>query len=280
MTDALHNPTVAGLASQRRTFVAPSALVATSRPTRIRVIGAGGTGGEVVDHLCRLDATLRALGHPGLSVTLYDGDDVSESNIGRQRFSPAEVGHNKAVCLIHRINLFYGLDWEAVPFDFDVNESLCCDLVITATDSAAFRQALADRFRDDGWHHYCAPLWLDFGNGASDGQAILGHLFEARSSEYLPNVIDLYPDMVDDPNDGPSCSVAEAIRKQAFGVNAALVSQAFASLIWPLFRQGRIDRHGLFMDVATGVVQPLHIDPLEWSMFGYTPERDTASDAA
>jgi len=88
----------------------------------------------------------------------------------------------------------------------------------------------------------------------------------------LPHVIDLYPDMKDDPNDGPSCSVAEAIRQQAFAVNSTLVANAFATLIWPLFRKGAIDRHGLFMDVERGSVNPLHIDPVAWSVMGYSPD--------
>jgi hypothetical protein len=85
----------------------------------------------------------------------------------------------------------------------------------------------------------------------------------------LPHIIDLYPDMVDDPNDGPTCSVAEAIQQQAFGVNATLVTSAFASILWPLFREGRITRHGLFMDVAEGTVSPLRISPVEWAFLGY-----------
>lgn len=78
--------------------------------------------------------------------------------------------------------------------------------------------------------------------------------------------------MKDDPNDGPSCSVAEAIRQQAFAVNSTLVANAFATLIWPLFCKGAIDRHGLFLDVEQGSVNPLHIDPVAWSVMGYSPD--------
>lgn len=138
----------------------------------------------------------------------------------------------------------------------------------TAPDRSARAGDAAARFvsTDD-------KLWLDFGNGQHDGQAVLGHLAPEtyQGSIWLPHIIDLYPDMQDDPNDGPSCSAAEAIRQQAFGVNSALVANAFATLIWPLFRKGSIDRHGLFMDVAQGSVNPLHIDPIAWNLMGYSP---------
>lgn len=261
----------------RQTYYAPEWLFRDR--VRIAVIGAGGTGGEVVDNLCRLHATLVALEHPGLHVTLVDGDEVSASNVGRQRFSPMDVGTNKAVSLINRVNLFYGLDWEGAPLDWTPDMNLP-KLTITATDSAALRHQVAACGQQEttrnpyGLYRHNDDLWLDFGNGQYDGQAILGHLNDLNDEDVvrLPHVIDLYPDMADDPNDGPSCSVEEAIRQQGFGVNGTLVHNAFASLVWPLFRHGKIKRHGLFMDAQAGSVNPLHIDPVEWAMMGYEPQ--------
>lgn len=272
------------LPSSRQTFFAPEWMHDSRQRVRIAVIGAGGTGGEVLDHLCRLHATLVALDHPGLHVTLLDGDTVSTSNVGRQRFSPMDVGANKAASLINRINLFYGLDWEGVPLYWTPDHSLP-NFTISATDSAAVRHQIAAYGREAGNNRFAfrpvsgsTNLWLDFGNGEHDGQAILGHLQTdtAKDQVRLPHVIDLYPDMQDDPNDGPSCSVEEAIRQQAFGVNSALVSNAFATLVWPLFRKGQIDRHGLFMDVNEGSVNPLHVDPVAWELMGYTPAQGSA----
>ena len=66
---------------------------------------AGGTGSQVATNLARMDMALRALGHPGLHVTVFDPDTVSEANIGRQLFSESEIGLNKAVALVTRINV-------------------------------------------------------------------------------------------------------------------------------------------------------------------------------
>lgn len=49
----------------------------------------------------------------GTGVTVLDPDTVTEANIGRQLFSEAETGLNKAVALVTRINWFFGYTWEA-----------------------------------------------------------------------------------------------------------------------------------------------------------------------
>ena len=45
-------------------------LVNPQHPVTVNLIGAGGTGSQVLTCLARLDAALRGLGHPGLFVTL------------------------------------------------------------------------------------------------------------------------------------------------------------------------------------------------------------------
>jgi len=58
-------------------------LLNPQHPVTVNLIGAGGTGSQVLTCLARLDVTLRALGHPGLFVTLYDPDIVTDANIVR-----------------------------------------------------------------------------------------------------------------------------------------------------------------------------------------------------
>ena len=82
-------------------------------PVTVNIIGAGGTGSQVLTGMARLDVTLRALGHPGLFVTVYDPDIVTDANIGRQLFGPSDLGLNKSQCLVTRINNFFGNDWKA-----------------------------------------------------------------------------------------------------------------------------------------------------------------------
>jgi len=63
-----------------------------------------------------LHQSLVAHGHPGgLDVTVVDGDTISPTNCVRQPFARPEIGLNKAIVLVSRLNLFWGLKWEAVP---------------------------------------------------------------------------------------------------------------------------------------------------------------------
>ncbi|MDD5677088.1 MAG: ThiF family adenylyltransferase [Kiritimatiellae bacterium] len=59
------------------------------RDARIQMIGCGGIGGSILDHLVR-----KGCGR----VDVYDGDSVEIGNLGRQKFFPSDVGQNKAIC--------------------------------------------------------------------------------------------------------------------------------------------------------------------------------------
>ena len=74
-------------------------LLNPRHPVTVFVIGAGGTGSQVITNLARMSMALQALGHPGLHVTVFDPDTVSQANIGRQLFSETELRLNKAVSL-------------------------------------------------------------------------------------------------------------------------------------------------------------------------------------
>lgn len=119
-------------------------LVNPQHPVTVNLIGAGGTGSQVLTCLARLDAALRGLGHPGLFVTLYDPDIVTEANIGRQLFGPSDLGQNKAQCLVTRINNFFGNDWKAQPDIYptvlkDARRDNLANITITCTDNIKSR---------------------------------------------------------------------------------------------------------------------------------------------
>jgi PRTRC genetic system ThiF family protein len=237
---------------------------------RVALIGAGGTGSQLADALASMDSTLRRLGHPGLDVTVFDGDTVSASNVGRSRFCGPDVGNPKATLLVHRLNMFYGVAYRAVTRHFQKSDLgfQRFDLIVTCTDKAKFRVDLSTWGRDAK-----NTLWLDTGNRAVDGQCVLGHLGQGQKDR-LPNIVDLYRAELSGEageradEDQPSCSTAEAIARQEWSVNrtSALVA---ADLLWALFRQGRITHHGAHFRVSPMQVTPLPIDPATWAFFGY-----------
>ena len=252
-------------------YRAPEAIL--TQPIRIQLAGAGGTGSQFADALGSLEVTLRQLRHPGFKVQLLDHDHVSRANVGRQRFCPSDILLKKATILTHRINLFYGVNWTPAAERLEVR-NVHCDLLITCTDSARFRAQVGRHFQGK----QCDTLWLDFGNGASSGQAVLGHLGVPRFLPHdrstvarLPNVYDLFPELdslTANDRDQPSCSVQEAVAKQEWPINR-LVATTGATILWNLLRKGAITQHGCLVDTAALSVRPLMVDPAAWAMFGY-----------
>ena len=82
----------------------------------VKVVGCGGNGSAIVAGLPYLHQALLAYGHPGgLHVTLVDGDLISATNCIRQPFCRSEIGLHKSTVLLNRMNLLWGLEWDAVP---------------------------------------------------------------------------------------------------------------------------------------------------------------------
>jgi PRTRC genetic system ThiF family protein len=251
------------------TFHTPTEWI--ERRLHILQIGAGRTGGEVSYALARVHKLLVALGHPGgLHVTLVDGDHVSPANVGTQRFAECDIGFSKAVVLVQRINMFFMLDWKAMPVFWSPESAKLpelgqFDLLITCVDRAQTRVELARA----GKHHVPPLLWMDFGNGQYTGQCVLGHLGqrEAATSLPLPNIVDLYPELTTlDDSDTPSCSAAAAVRQQDLFVNP-LLAEAGVSLLWKLLRHGGSNSHGVLVDVREPSIDPMWIDPTAWAFY-------------
>lgn len=237
----------------------------------VHLVGVGGNGAQMAARLARLDIAMRALGHPaGLRVTAWDPDEVSESNVGRQLYSPADVGQNKAVLTVHRLNLFYGLDWAAVPARYEPTSwSGESTMVVSCVDSRSARRALHGITRG-------ACYWLDLGNTESTAQVVLGKpqglsWDETRYGPRLPVVTELYPEILDasiaDDNT-PSCSVRMSLATQGLFVNDAVVTFA-SQLLYRLFSQGRLSVHGAVINLDTLRTAPIEVKPEVWKRFGY-----------
>jgi PRTRC genetic system ThiF family protein len=254
----------------------------TERRVNVVLAGAGGSGSELLDGLVRIDRALRALGHPGLSIRVFDADEVSVPNTIRQRWWRADVGHNKAELLAHRYAMFGGCEIQGYA-DALTAETLRdamtypgVDVFITCVDKATVRGRIGRFFAElSECEAPLETLWLDLGNGANDGQVVLGHLCGWRGDDRrLPNVLDLYPELSTDADaldadDTPSCSAAEALAAQDLFIGRVLAAHA-ADLLWQLLRRGRIDSHGCF--VTPGQVLALKIHPDTRASFGLMPQ--------
>ena len=245
----------------------------------ISIVGCGGTGSQIATGIPYLHQALLAAGHPyGLRVFLIDGDRITETNCVRQPFSRSEVGLYKAVVLINRLNLFWGLDWEAVPHFVHCGQDVPdCDFLISSVDTRASRAAIARvvSLKSRRFHY-----WLDTGNLADRGQFVLGQpLRKDRKdrAKRLPCVHELFPSIVhggaDKRDHLPACSAAEALDRQEPYINSTVANHVLA-LLARLFRYGRSPYHGGFVNLATGRVTPLSVDPDVWARMRKQAEKE------
>lgn len=244
-----------------------------TRAIKVVLVGAGGTGSHVLRRLATLHLAMVELGHPaGLDVLVIDPDTVSKTNVGRQNFWPSDVGQPKAEILVNRCNMLMGTKWEAEKSKVtDKTQFSRPDIVIGCVDNRMGRAAILNALTRSV---YQSAYWLDIGNRESDGQLILGEVFSARCKREnrLPHVADLFPDIIDgsldDQDDAPSCSMAEALSKQSLFINDTMANMA-CNLLNEIFRYGKITIHGQFVNIKSGRITPLAIDPEAWKRFGY-----------
>lgn len=261
----------------KRVHYVDNYLINPQHPVTVNLIGAGGTGSQVLTCLARLDVTLRTLGHPGLYVTVYDPDTVTEANIGRQLFGPMDMGLNKARCLITRINHFFDNDWKAEAGLYpsalkEVKRDGTANITITCTDNIKSRLDLWDvlgKVPASSYTDSYTPLyWMDFGNTQTSGQVVLGtvpkkikqpasRLYETVASLKVITRMVKYAGVKEDDS-GPSCSLAEALEKQDLFINSTL-AQLGCNILWKMFRHGMIGHHGLYLNLETMKVNPIPV---------------------
>jgi PRTRC genetic system ThiF family protein len=236
-----------------------------THPVTVNLIGCGGTGSQVLTTLSRMSHTLIALGHPGLHLTTFDPDNVSEANLGRQLFSESDVGLNKAVLLTSRINRFFSTAWDAVP---DLYKNEPANIIITCVDNIKSRIDIADNFlfgQNKERDYNRLIYWLDFGNTKNAGQVVLGSsgdIEQPQSKKYIPVAklpciterFDLTK--IDEKDSGPSCSLTEAIKQQDLFINSTLANVG-SKILWKLFRDGMTDQAGVFLNMDTMKMNPI-----------------------
>jgi PRTRC genetic system ThiF family protein len=233
----------------------PEFIQHMAHPITVFIIGAGGTGSQLLVQLGRVHTALKAMNKMGLMVWLVDDDIVSEANLGRQTFSACDIGRYKCEVLIERVNRFFGTVWAADIRKINpavlANDSLSGNIVVTCTDNVQSRQLIKEhiafnRLKQGSWHEaFRNYFWIDTGNKKRTGQVIAGSL-----ALDLPDVIDLYPDIEDheQKDDTPSCSLMEALSKQDLFINT-IVAEVTAMLIRDICTQQNLNWFGAYINL-------------------------------
>ena len=205
-----------------------------TRPVKIVMLGAGGTGGHIAPHLYRLLYSLRR----PVRFILCDGDVVEEKNLVRQNFTPADLGENKAKVLAERYSAVFGLETEYVPSFVEDEDQLgsllepgylwmrqpghaynvrVSELVILigAVDNNKSRQLCHRMF-----YRATELIYIDSGNGEFTGQVVCG--VRRGGKTYYPPIGIVYPDVLVETDKFPtelSCAEASVSAPQSMAAN-------------------------------------------------------------
>lgn len=214
--------------------------------TRTLVIGAGGTGGQLVPPLARLLAY-----HDNASgaVLIADGDVFEEKNQSRQLCGPDQLGRNKAELLAEHCRA-NGLDTVDAITSFLDKPALRrlllkghCPLVVSAVDNDATRKAVIDVLseRQGDWIH------VSTGNADdSDGQQRIStstHWHGVIGEQAIGiNPALLFDNIANPTDDIPAhgtCAANAPSAPQLISANA--LSAAMALLVIQNLLDGRMD---------------------------------------
>nr|WP_288812847.1 PRTRC system ThiF family protein [uncultured Sphingobacterium sp.] len=253
-------------------------LLNTTNPVSVNLIGAGGTGSQMLTALARISHSLISLGHAGLQVNLFDDDVVTTANQGRQLFADAEVGLYKSVALVNRNNRFFGTNWKAVTQPFSSKgmnifpDNGRANIYISCVDTASARFDIATALENLNSYSFKdrnKPMyWMDFGNSRNTGQVVLstiGTIPQPASKLYrpvscLPSITEEFKELLEaqDDSNEPSCSLAEALTKQNLFINSSLASEG-AALLWDLFHEGMTENRGFFKNLKNFRTEPIKV---------------------
>ena len=228
-------------------------LVNPLHPISILLVGAGGTGSEVIRHLAKMHGSLIGLGHPGFFVTVSDPDTIGIENLFRQPYTPREIGLFKASQLVSRVNETYGTQWQSAFYDWeDKDNKKDYNIVISCVDKISVRRTIEKRvYKTNSSQPYAKGLlWMDFGNGFDFGQVILSDTYSLKD-KILKNVFDIYPKAID-PAEEPSCSLAMSLGKQDLFINS-IVPDLGMRMLWSIIRKAKIEYNCIFVNLKEAI---------------------------
>ena len=238
-----------------------------SRPVKIVMLGAGGTGGHIAPHLYRL---LHTLERP-VRYIICDGDVVEPKNLVRQNFIPADLGENKAKVLAERYSTVFGLETEYLPSFIEDEDQLkqllvpgiwrtgyyrsteIRELVILlgAVDNNKSRQLCHRVF-----YQMTELIYIDAGNGEHTGQVVCG-IRRADRTYYKP-IGNVFPDVLEDTDKFPtelSCAEAAVSAPQSIAANITAAT-AVVNMVYNILALGNTTVRQATFSTMTVNVRP------------------------
>ena len=240
----------------------------------LTLVGAGGTGSHLASGLATIALALREM-DISTDLRFIDQDIVEEKNIGRQLFTAADLGRNKALALAQRIGGAYGMGIAAISRFIDNKDTFLAsdlapghaqvlNLVVGAVDNPAARALIAkavERAQGQLW-------WADAGNENHSGQIALGNSVDPHRWRPALGMVDslpaphvIYPDLIKKaPKTAKraSCADATAAGEQGLMVNRMVAAWALSLL--NDFLLGQLKYFTLAFDLEFGGTQSRALD--------------------
>jgi PRTRC genetic system ThiF family protein len=254
-----------------------------ARIVQIIVVGCGGIGAYITQHVARLMRVLYEANR-GVNLTLVDPDVVEEKNLGRQLFCDAEVGVSKSLALARRYGQAFGLN--TIAYQCEYSESMLLPdvdlhVLIGCVDNHEARKALHETLGRNpervAPHVMPREWWLDCGNLKDTGRVMLGSAYDAEACEgsfldkkrviALPSPALQYPDLLiperADVGGRPmSCAELQMANLQSLNINAGVAVQA-ADMLTRLLVAHDLKRFACAVNLASGSVKSSYCTPDE-----------------
>ena len=259
----------------------------------IFLVGCGGTGSYMAQHIGRLLHALRDKGTRARAV-FVDHDRVEEKNIGRQLFCEAELGLNKAEALAYRYGTAWGLEIIAVPKRFDADLSSPAPrtlhehtggwhydrlddltVIVGCVDNAAGRQEIARALKPNQPGRPPDLWWLDCGNHEDAGQVLLGTATSKKQlangfpskdiCQALPAPSWQHPELLKAKREETaatrlSCAELAAANLQSLNINSRIAAEA-ADMLTRLLLTRNLKRFACELNLAAGSMRSLYATP-------------------
>lgn len=252
------------------------------QPVSIALVGCGGTGSHLAQALAKLAVQYRATCGQEIELLFVDGDIVEPKNIGRQLFSSADIGRNKAEVLAARFNAVFGLKIAAMPnMLLEPLRPMYAGhrrILVGAVDNAAARRQLAASLRH--WN-----LWIDCGNHEYAGQVLVGSTQQSdvlRQACTVPGICaalpspDLVaPDLLVDPVvivQPEDCAEAVENNRQSLMINQMIATIA-AQYLTSLLLRGQITSFETLVDLSSLSMRSTPITAATIAPYGVKNER-------
>lgn len=163
--------------------ISMASTIDAGRGMHFILVGAGGNGARLVPPLMQIL-------NPHDHLSIVDHDLVEDRNLGRQHFSPSDIGRYKALVLAERYRRSLGgqpigisahttqlteEDASATASSL-ARDSHAATVLIGCVDNAAARRAILKAAQATMSNHTPSVAWVDVGNAFKDGQVILSLL--------------------------------------------------------------------------------------------------------